>query len=70
MTNTKKIARIGRRSNQLKLRRKKLSSECGGCPMVVSVLGIIGNLIVSLRYKIVILITRVRHKNSFDYVKK
>jgi len=28
------------------------------------------NLIVSLHYKIVVLSTRVRHKNSFDYVKK
>jgi hypothetical protein len=38
--------------------------------MAASVLGIIENLIVSLGYESVVLSKRVRHKNSFDYVKK
>ena len=40
------------------------NAKCSRCA------GIIGNLIVSLGYKIVVLRTIVRHKNSFGYVKK
>jgi hypothetical protein len=41
-----------------------------GDRLTLSALGITANPIVSLGYEIVVLSTRVRHKNSSGYVKK